>query len=337
MIETDTPKHIPWYRCPVDRDTLKTLNAKSDFKGFLQAGGHLGLLLVTGIGAWYSVSHWPWYATVAIILFHGTCHAFLLNGFHELVHGTVFKTKKLNVIFLNIYSFLSMHNPVLFWASHTEHHKYTLHPPRDLEVVLPYSVDLKGFLRAAVFGPEAARDRLTHHVRISRGKLQGEWEHALFPPDQPEKLNRLRRWARVILFGHLAIAAASILSGQWILLFVITLAPFTGGWLLFLCNNTQHAGLVDNVPDYRLCCRTMIINPFFEFLYWQMNYHTEHHMYAAVPCYNLKKLHRAIKHDMPPCPRGLYATWKQIIGIQRRQKTEPDYQYVAPLPQSSPS
>lgn len=43
----------------------------------------------------------------------------------------------------------------------------------------------------------------------------------------------------------------------------------------------QHAGLSDNVPDFRLCCRTMILNPFFRFLYWHMNYHTEHHMYAA--------------------------------------------------------
>ena len=27
------------------------------------------------------------------------------------------------------------------------------------------------------------------------------------------------------------------------------------------------------------------------FWYWHMNFHIEHHMYAAVPCYNLEKLH----------------------------------------------
>ncbi|MGY8902743.1 MAG: fatty acid desaturase, partial [Flavobacteriales bacterium] len=31
------------------------------------------------------------------------------------------------------------------------------------------------------------------------------------------------------------------------------------------------------------------------FLYWHMNWHTEHHLYAGVPCYNLKKLHQAVK------------------------------------------
>ena len=65
-----------------------------------------------------------------------------------------------------------------------------------------------------------------------------------------------------------------------------------------------------------------------------MNYHTEHHMYAAVPCYNLPRLHRLIKNEMPPCPRGLVQTWKGIIAILSRQKTEPGYQYVAELPQN---
>jgi fatty acid desaturase len=66
-----------------------------------------------------------------------------------------------------------------------------------------------------------------------------------------------------------------------------------------------------------------------------MNFHTEHHMYAAVPCYNLTKLHALIKHDMPPCPRGLYQTWKQINEILQRQKVDAGYQYVAPLPARS--
>ena len=42
-------------------------------------------------------------------------------------------------------------------------------------------------------------------------------------------------------------------------------------------------------------------------------------MYAAVPCYNLGRLHRLIKHDLPPCPHGLAATWLEIAAIQKRQ------------------
>ena len=87
-----------------------------------------------------------------------------------------------------------------------------------------------------------------------------------------------------------------------------------------MCNNTQHIGLQDDVPDFRLCTRTVILNPFFRFLYWHMNYHIEHHMYAAVPCYRLGKLHATIKNDLPHCPRGLYEAWTEIADYPRATK-----------------
>ena len=59
---------------------------------------------------------------------------------HELGHGTVFKTKSLNKIFLLIYSLLSWHNHHEYNISHTYHHRYTLHPEGDREVVLPLEV-----------------------------------------------------------------------------------------------------------------------------------------------------------------------------------------------------
>ena len=63
-----------------------------------------------------------------------------------------------------------------------------------------------------------------------------------------------------------------------------------------------------------------------------MNFHIEHHMYAAVPCYNLGKLHEHIKGESPVPPRGLYAAWKGIIAIMKAQRTDPSYQYVPELP-----
>jgi hypothetical protein len=53
--------------------------------------------------------------------------------------------------------------------------------------------------------------------------------------------------------------------------------------------------------------------------------------------YNIGKLHRLIKDDLPHCPNGLIETWKQIYEIQERQKIDPDYRYVAELPSSGES
>lgn len=335
MVDDRKNKKIHWYRSPVQRDVLGDLNQRSDWMGLLQTLGHLGLLTLTGAAAWYAskLLSWPW---VVLLLFaHGTFYAFLLNGFHELCHSTVFRSKRLNSFFLYLFSFLGWYNPVFFWTSHQEHHKYTLHPPDDLEVVLPQSIKLVDFLKSALVNPWGFYGRLKGVIRLSRGKLKGEWEHALFPPSNPRNQQALFNWARILLGGHALLTAVSLYLGFWMLPVLVTLAPFYGGWLLYLCNNTQHVGLQDNVPDFRLCTRTIILNPFVRFLYWHMNFHTEHHMYAGVPCYHLGKLHQKIKDDLPPCNVGLYATWNEIITILKKQKIDPSYQYVPPLPASS--
>jgi fatty acid desaturase len=336
--EKQKAQKINWYRTPLDRATLAALNQRSDWLGLLQTLGHLGLLVLTGSAAWYAAEHLSLVSLLLILFLHGTFYAFLLNGFHELCHSTVFKTKWLNSLFLHLFSFLGSFNHVFFWTSHQEHHKYTLHPPDDLEVVLPVEITLSSFFKNMLVNPWGFYQRVKGVVRLSMGRLEGEWENVLFPETAPETRRRLFGWARTLLFGHALLIVVSLAMSLWtglnfwLLPVLITLAPFYGGWLLFLCNNTQHVGLQDNVPDFRLCTRTIILNPFVRFLYWHMNFHIEHHMYAAVPCYNLGRLHRAIKHDLPPSPVGLIATWQEIIAILRKQKHDPTYQYVPPVP-----
>jgi fatty acid desaturase len=332
--DSPSPK-INWYRTPIDRETLAALNQRSDAKGFAQTLGHLGIIACTGAFAWYAAYNLAWPFLILALFLHGTVYAFLLNGFHELCHGTVFKTKGLNTFFLNVFSFMGGYNPVMFWTSHQEHHKYTLHPPDDMEVVLPVMITLESFLKYSFVNPWGVRDRFKGLIRLSQGRLEGEWENALFPASEPQKRARLIAWARILLFGHLGLAVVSIALGLWMIPVLITLAPFYASCLLFLCNNTQHVGLQDNAPDFRLCTRTFILNPVVRFLYWHMNFHIEHHMYAAVPCYNLGKLHDAIKHDLPKSPVGIVGVWREIIPILQRQKVEPAYEFVPELPAST--
>ena len=83
---------------------------------------------------------------------------------------------------------------------------------------------------------------------------------------------------------------------------------------------TQHTGLVYSVPDFRMCCRTMYINPFRRFLYWNMNSHIEHHMYAAVPCHRLADLREVIKDDLPEAAVGLWGAWKESIPAMKKMR-----------------
>jgi fatty acid desaturase len=65
-----------------------------------------------------------------------------------------------------------------------------------------------------------------------------------------------------------------------------------------------------------------------------MNWHTEHHMFAAVPCYRLRAMHRTVAADMPK-PRTLVGAWREIRQIYKKQKTDPSYQFDTPLPKKT--
>lgn len=331
--ETQQKLRIPWYRTKIERELLADLNRRSNILGFLQTLGYLGTLTATGALAWWTTLHLVWYWSIPAFFLHGICYAFIINGFHELVHSSVFRTQPLNTFFLYVLSFLGWYNPIHFWASHTAHHKYTLYPPEDGEVVFPVHLKLKDFLRNGIVSPHGARARILGTIRRGFfGRLNPGWDQRLFPPENVDGRRRLFRWDRIMTLGHVLLVAGALYLGWWQLPVLVTLGSFYGGILFLFCNSAQHIGLTDNVPDFRLCSRTIYLNPIVRFLYWHMNFHIEHHMYAAVPCYRLGRLHTAMQYDLPPTPSGLIATWREIFAIVERQQVEPDYQFRPEVP-----
>ena len=204
---------LRWYRIPIDRALLAELNQRSDGWGFVQTFGHLGIIAATAALAWYAALHWSWYILVACLFLHGTVYAFLLNAFHELCHTTVFKTRALNRFFLHVVSFISGSNHVYFWASHQEHHKYTLHQPDDMEVILPVAITLKSFLRTAFINPIGCLQRWKSWVLLSSGRLENDWQRILFPAHKPARRHELITWARILLLGHSLIVAQALFTG----------------------------------------------------------------------------------------------------------------------------
>ena len=331
---------IKWYRTPLSRDTLRQLIKRRDGPALAQSLGFLLVYAGTAAGAWVAwdaveSGSFPVLGLVLLLFAHGTVANFLLQGFHELVHQTVFKTKWLGELFLYIISFLSFLNPFQFRASHKRHHLYTLHPPKDREVLLPIKITLLDYICVAIIDPWSVFFKIRMAATNATGQYNSQWEEDNFTEEGPKARRKLFWWARFNLLGHGLIVALAVAGGTPQLAVLITFGSFYGRWLQYLCNESQHVGLTDNIPDFRACCRTFTINPVVQFLYWHMNFHTEHHMYAAVPCYNLGKLHRAIRHELPSTKRGVVPTWLEITSIMQRQKREPDYKYMPPLPPKS--
>ena len=110
-------------------DKFRAFSKKSDYKGFIQAGGHFGLFCISGISLYFSWFYGYWIVFCLTLFIHGTISSFFKGtAVHELGHGTVFETKWLNKFFLHLFSLISWWNPFDYAASHTYHHRYTLHP-----------------------------------------------------------------------------------------------------------------------------------------------------------------------------------------------------------------
>jgi len=159
----------------------------------------------------------------------------------------------------------------------------------------------------------------------SKGIPSQEWLQSLHT-DNPEEHHKSIMWSRFLLSFHGSLLVISLTSNLWILPLIISFPVFIASWASYFTGLTQHCGLKDNDSDFRKSTRTIIMNPVLEFLYWHMNWHIEHHMYAAVPCYNLRKLNKLVADDMPE-PRTLVGAWKEMRKIWRKQEQVKGYQF----------
>ena len=334
---------ISWYRSPIDPARLKQLTRRSDLRGAFQTLGHLLLLLVTAAATWYFFNTRIWVGFALALFAHGTVYSFLAGlATHELAHGTVFNTKWLNGLFVRFFSLISWFNFHDYTMSHTYHHLYTLHPRGDREVVLPTnpSLNLLFLLQLFTFNLVGARGEpysypiarfLGATLRLAfTGRFGKEWLEAVYA-DQPEARKKSIAWARLTLLFHLVLIAVSIVFRLWPLPLLVTFAPFIANWLRYFVGVPMHTGLRDNVTDFRLCVRSITLDPLSQFLYWRMNWHMEHHMFAAVPCYNLRSLSRVVAADLPK-PRTLMSAWREMRQTWKRQQTDSAYQFDTPLP-----
>ena len=332
---------IDWYRTPIDRQQLIQLTQKENVRPLIHIIVQLSFHTLTGIGVYLAWKHLSWPFWIFLIYIHCLFFDFLTPAaaVHELSHRTVFKTRWLNEFFIVICAFLTWTNYVKFRVSHTgQHHQYTLHDELDEEVVMPIiirPIDLFCFLLIPLYSLQSMAgifDLIDEHMRHCFKLLKGQREEHLFPDSNPKLRQQLFNWSRIVVIGHLILAAVFIYYDVWILLFVVTFARFIAPGLGLLCTYPQHIGLPANVPDFRLCCRTMVLGKILSFFYWNMNYHTEHHMYAAVPYYNLPRLHELIKDDLPPVKKGLLNNWKDIVPVVRQQLKDPHYCLVQDVP-----
>jgi fatty acid desaturase len=165
-------------------------------------------------------------------------------------------------------------------------------------------------------------------VLNAMGKLDAE-EITYIPESEHHKVAKV---AQIWVLIYAATILTALLSSSILPLMLIGLPRLYGAWHHVMAGILQHAGLADNVIDHRLNSRTVYMNPISRFIYWNMNYHVEHHMFPMVPYHRLPDLHAAIKHDLPAANPSIFAAYREVIPVLLRQLTYHDDFLTRALP-----
>lgn len=304
---------IEWDKIMISKEDLRRFNQRSDVKAVLQTAGFLSVFAVTGGIAWWALSHGHWILMGLALYLHGSFYGYFASRQHELAHRTLFENKRLHAAVNALFAFLNWPlNPALYRVSHTQyHHRYTLYQNSDGEETPTY-IELTPKFIAGIFlnmiHPVALLQNLGRLLTLkptSRG-----WRGRAFRPDAweqfvvenaSEKERRdIRRFAVFQLVSQVIFVSACLLSGVWFPIVLITLAPFYGArWHQTYCTSHQHLAREANHPDFRGNCNTVFLDPLSSLLYWHMEYHIEHHMFASIPSYHLKAFSNFIADQLP--------------------------------------
>ncbi len=314
-----------WYTPAIPREQMRELLKRRDGPAIRDTT--IWFLLLFAFGAGGFLLWGTWWAIIPFALY-GVIYASSSDSrWHESGHGTAFKTDWLNNALYEIASFMVLRESVVWRWSHTRHHSDTIIVGRDPEIAVQRPVKLLDVALKFVNGKTIPR--YVQHVALHcAGRLTAE--EMTFIPESER--GRVVVRARIYAIIYLAVIGLAAGTGSLLPLMYAGLPNVYGCWLMVVYGLTQHAGLVENVLDHRLNTRTVYMGWVHRYLYWNMGYHTEHHLFPLVPYHALPRLHALIKADLPAPYDGLLAAYREIIPALLRERTDPDYWVRRALP-----
>ncbi len=314
-----------WYHTDVDRKTMRDLMRRSDGPAIVDTALWLGMILVTGIAV---ALLWPSWWAVPFLLVYSVLYASGGDArWHECGHGTAFRTDWMNRVVYHIASFMIIRNPVAWRWSHARHHTDTIIVGRDPEIAIMRPPDLARLLLNVVGVIDMLSGWQTM-LRNAAGVL-GEAERTYIPQSEQARVVTVARvWCAV----YAAIFVLAVLTGSVVPIVLFVLPKVFGSWHLILLGVLQHAGLAEDVLDHRMNTRTVHINPVSRFIYMNMNYHVEHHMFPMVPFHALPRLHALIRDDLPVPSPSIAAAYSEVWPVLRRQLRHETYFHTPILP-----
>lgn len=315
-----------WYQCPVPRATMRRLLERRNGPAIRDTIIWFTLIIGMAVLTWWL---WPsWWAVLPYLAYAALYASTSDSRWHESGHGTAFRTDWMNNALYEVASFMVLRESVIWRWSHTRHHSDTQIVGRDPEIAVPRPPNLRGMLMT-IFAITLYPAYFKAIFRHAFGRMS-DAEKTFIPESE---FQRVYFRARIYVVIYLSVVVTAVASRSVLPVLLIGGPHLFGTWLMLFYGWTQHAGLAENVLDHRLNCRTVYMNPINRFLYWNMNYHVEHHMFPLVPYHRLPELHAAVKDDCPTPYAGLLAAWREIVPAVLKQVKDPAFYVRRKLPE----
>ena len=317
-----------WYRTDIPRKRMKQLMKRTDAPAIRDTVIWLGLIALSGVAI---IVLWGSWWVLPFVLVYGVLYGSAGDSrWHETGHGTAFKTRWMDQAVYQLASFMMMRNPVTWRYSHARHHSDTLVVGRDPEIVAMRPARLSRIL-LNFFGLVDVPLAIATMFRLAAGVLSRD-ERDYVPEEERQGAVRVSRiWVAI----YAVTITVAVVAGSWLPLVLIGGPRVYGTFMHLVYGLTQHSGLGENVVDHRLNTRTVRLGPINRFLYWNMNFHIEHHMFPMVPYHRLPELHEEMKHDTPEPYPGLIAAYREIIPAVLRQLRDQSYFVRRELPETA--
>lgn len=301
----DLKSFISQQRGIISRQDLKPFTRRTDAHGLVHLGIHLAGLGATGWLVYLSLG--TWWLLVPAMFVHGVVLNHLFAPLHETIHGTPFRTRWLNELVMYVLGFMIVWMPIYFRYEHTAHHTNTQIKGKDAEFVLP-SPATKWHYFLWVSGLTRWTINLGWLFLHSMGRMRPEERQNV--PDN--ELPRIFFEARVMLALYAAIGVGAVIAQSWELL-IYWLIPLTiGRPVQHAIRAADHAGCLEG-PELTRHVRTVLTDPVTQFLGWNMNFHSMHHLAPSVPYHALPALHAAVGNRLYNSQRGYLAAQIDII------------------------
>jgi fatty acid desaturase len=291
-------------------ERLAVLRRRSDARAWLQLASHFGAVTATG-ALLHALWGTPWAAPVWLI--HGILLNYLYAAQHELMHGTAFVSRWLNEFFSRITGILMIFPRDYDRIMHFTHHKFTNIPDKDPELMGATKSEAPGtplrFLWSLSAIPYWWR-RLSTLARNFCGDVR--FEHYMSRREKALVIREARQHVCVYALG----AVVSVLLDSWIAVHYWLLPLLLTKPLHHIQNIVEHTGM-PLVDDVTANTRTIRVNPLLRWLCWNMQYHCAHHLFAAVPFYNLPLLDRELSAVERNVSSGYIAAALDVIRRSR--------------------